>query len=83
MLTKQAIRRGTLITNEKEVVYSKEELVAMSENWTENEETFFRKMLKQGGTFTFKGKKFRISVPEQLYNLKGDIEVPTYEKESK
>lgn len=83
MLTKQAIRKGTLVTDEKEIVYSKEELVTMSENWTENEETFFRKMLKQGGTFGFKGKKFRISVPEQLYNLKGDIEVPTYEKENK
>lgn len=83
MLTKQAIRKGTLVTDEKEIVYSKEELVAMSENWTESEEAFFRKMLKQGGTFGFKGRKFRISVPEQLYNLKGDIEVPTYEKEDK
>ena len=81
MLTKQAIRRGTLVTNEKEVPFSKEELVAMSENWTEKEEMFFRKMLRQGGTFKFNGQKFRISVPEQLYNLKGDIEVPTYEKD--
>ena len=54
-----------------------------SEKWSEKEETFFRKMLKQGGTFSIQGKKFRISTPNPLYNQKGEIEVPTYEKEEK
>jgi 5-keto 4-deoxyuronate isomerase len=83
MLTKQAIRKGVLVTDDKEKVITKEELVARSEKWTEREEVFFRKMLKQGGTFSVKGKKYRISVPDQLYNQKGEVEVPIHEKEEK
>ena len=31
-------------------------------------------MLKQGGRFNIKGEKFYITVPEQIYNQKGEIE---------
>jgi hypothetical protein len=53
----------------------------MSEKWTEKEENLFRKMLKQGGSFSIRGVKFRISVPEQIYNNKGEVEGLLYEEE--
>lgn len=81
MITKQAIRRGTSISSDGLTV-SKEEVIALSEKWTEKEENLFRKMLKQGGSFSIRGKKFRISVPEQIYNNKGEVEGIIYEEET-
>jgi hypothetical protein len=81
MITKQAIRRGTSISSEGLTV-SKEEVIALSEKWSEKEENLFRKMLKQGGSFSIQGKNFRISVPEQIYNNKGEIEGIIYEEET-
>ena len=47
-LKKQSIRKNQIITvNGKSV--SKEELITRSEDWSEIQENFFRKMLKQGG----------------------------------
>ena len=81
MITKQAIRRGTSISSDGLTV-SKEEVITLSEKWTEKEENLFRKMLKQGGSFSIQGKKFRISVPEQIYNNKGEVEGIIYEEET-
>jgi hypothetical protein len=81
MITKQAIRRGTSISSEGLTV-SKEEVIALSEKWSEKEENLFRKMLRQGGSFSIQGKDFRISVPEQIYNNKGEIEGIIYEEET-
>jgi hypothetical protein len=81
MITKQAIRRGTSISSDGLIV-SKEEAIALSEKWTEKEENLFRKMLRQGGSFSIQGKKFRISVPEQIYNNKGEVEGIIYEEET-
>ena len=39
-------------------------------------------MLRQGGSFSIQGKKFRISVPEQIYNNKGEVEGIIYEEET-
>jgi hypothetical protein len=81
MITKQAIRRGTSISSEG-LTISKEEVIALSEKWSEKEENLFRKMLRQGGSFSIQGKNFRISVPEQIYNNKGEIEGIIYEEET-
>jgi hypothetical protein len=81
MITKQAIRRGTSISSDGLTV-NKEEVIALSEKWTEKEENLFRKMLRQGGSFSIQGKKFRISVPEQIYNNKGEVEGIIYEEET-
>ena len=48
-LKKQSIRSNQLITENGEPV-SKEELITRSEEWSEIQESFFRKMLKQGGS---------------------------------
>ena len=46
MITKQAIRRGTSISSEGLTV-SKEEVIALSEKWSEKEENLFRKSERQ------------------------------------
>ena len=80
MITKQAIRRGvTIICNGEQL--NKEEVIDLGKNWTEKEENFFRKMLKQGGLFVFQGNKFDIKAPENIYNSKGEIEATLQEHE--
>jgi hypothetical protein len=54
MITKQAIRRGvTIICNGEQL--NKDEVIAIGEKWTENQEIFFRKMLSSRRTiYTFR-----------------------------
>lgn len=60
-LSKQSIRKNmNIIVDGREI--SKEELILISEGWSENQEIFFRKMLKQGGHFRLKGLKYEIDV---------------------
>ena len=63
-LKKQSIRSNQLITENGEPV-SKEELISRSEEWNEVQENFFRKMLKQGGTFKVAGIKYKIEIKER------------------
>jgi len=72
-LTKQAIRRGVTIFCRNKIL-TKDEIITLSEKWTEKEVNLFRKMLKQGGRFSVQGTKFYITVPEQIYNNKGEVE---------
>ena len=53
-LKKQSIRRGmNILVNDN--LISKEELILISESWDDKQESFFRKMLKQGGKFKING----------------------------
>lgn len=79
-ITKQSIRRGVTISNRIKNL-TKDEVIALSEKWTEKEITFFKKMLKQGGRFSIQGQKFHITVPELVYNSKGDVEAVLQEHE--
>jgi len=81
MITKQAIRKGVIIECNGKIL-TKDDIIAMGEKWTETQENFFRKMLRQGGNFTLLGNKFRISVPELIYNSKGDVEASLQEAET-
>ncbi len=78
MLNKQTLRKGVVIKSEGKLL-SKEEIISLSEGWNENQEMFFRKMLKQGGRFSINKRKFVISTPELIYNNKGEIETALYE----
>jgi len=78
MLSKQTLRKGVVIESEGKLL-TKEEIITLSNQWNENQEMFFRKMLKQGGKFSIKGRKFVISVPELIYNNKGEVEGALYE----
>ena len=63
-LKKQTLRSNQLITENGEPV-SKEELILRSEEWSEIQESFFRKMLKQGGSFKVAGIKYNVSLVER------------------
>ncbi len=62
-LKKQSIRGNVEVyigkTNER---LSKEELIVISEGWSDQQEKFFRKMLKQGGSFKLNNTPYRIVV---------------------
>jgi hypothetical protein len=63
-LKKQSIRNNMHITVDgKEVI--KDDLILLSEEWNETQENFFRKMLRQGGHFRLKGRKFIIELKER------------------
>jgi len=72
-ISKQSIRAGVSIYNAGEKL-DKDTVIFKSEKWSDKEITFFKKMLKQGGRFSIKGEKFYITVPEQIYNNKGEVE---------
>ena len=62
-LKKQSIRQGVhVLINGK--LATKEELITLSESWTEKKEVFFRKMLQQGGNFRMDGKDFKVKIRE-------------------
>ena len=69
-LKKQSIRSNMLIKVDNEVV-SKDEVITMSQLWTEKQTTFFKKMLKQGGKFKINGVPFEVSV-QQRVDIKSD-----------
>ena len=60
-LKKQSIRKNQIITVSGEPI-SKDELITRSEEWSEIQENFFRKMLKQGGTFKVAGIKYKVEI---------------------
>jgi len=64
-LSKQSIRQGVHVLING-VHATKEELITLSETWTEKKEVFFRKMLQQGGNFKMDGKEFIVKIREQL-----------------
>ena len=69
-LKKQSIRSNMTILVDRNVI-SKEELITMSTLWTESQEKFFRKMLKQGGKFKINGVPFEVQL-EQDNRLRSD-----------
>jgi len=69
-LSKQSIRKNMHITVDGKEL-PKEDLISLSEEWTEIQESFFRKMLKQGGHFKLKGVKYIIEL-ENSDNLRSD-----------
>ncbi|MDB4343633.1 hypothetical protein OAE25_00585 [Verrucomicrobiales bacterium] len=64
-LSKQSIRQGVHVLVDGEHA-TKEELITLSETWTEKKELFFRKMLQQGGNFRMDGKEFVVKIREHL-----------------
>ena len=64
-LKKPSIRQGVHVLVNG-VHATKEELITLSETWTEKKEVFFRKMLQQGGNFKMDGKEFVVKIRENL-----------------
>ena len=72
-LTKQALRKGIHVMVDDKLA-TKEELIKMSESWSEKREIFFRKMLQQGGKFKFDGIQFEIKLRERILNSIGQLD---------
>ena len=73
MLSKQSIRGNVQIFINNELA-TKEQLIQLSESWTDNEEILVRKLLKQGGKFTVRGYHYKIMVEEQILNSRGNVD---------
>ena len=69
-LTPQSIRNNVKITWNGEPV-SKQEVIDMSTLWNEKQIMFFKKMVKQGGTFKVDSNKFKITVTEPILTSRG------------
>ena len=63
MLNKQSIRGKVQIFMDTVLIEDKEVIIKESENWTELQESLFRKMLQQGGNFSIENRKYRIIPP--------------------
>ena len=48
----------------------KTKLLKLSEEWSENEEILFKKLLQQGGNIKIKGNNFRVDTEEKILRLK-------------
>lgn len=70
-LKPQSIRKGMQILVENQPI-EKQDLIKLSESWTEQQVNFFKKMLKQGGEFKLQGKKFKTLPPNQILTSKGE-----------
>ena len=70
-LKPQSIRKGvTILLDGTET--DKQTILELSETWSEPQENFFKKMLKQGGEFKIKGRKFNITPAKQILTSKGE-----------
>jgi len=64
-LSKQSLRKGVHVLMDGKLA-TKEELITLSEDWSEKREVFFRKMLQQGGKFKFDGIQFEIKIRAKI-----------------
>ena len=64
-LTKQSLRAGVHVIMDGKLA-TKEELIKLSEDWTEKREIFFRKMLHQGGKFQMEGIDYEIILRQNV-----------------
>ncbi len=60
----QSIRNGVSITLNGEKA-DKAEVIALSQEWNESQEKFFKKMLQQGGRCKVNGNVFEITIKER------------------
>jgi len=60
----QSIRNGVIITQNSKPI-DKKTLIEVSESWNEQQETFFKKMLKQGGNCKINGDRYNITIQER------------------
>jgi len=70
-LKKQSIRSTQKIyLNKDQNPSGKEEIIILSESWTEREEVLFRKILQQGGSVNIQGNHFRVVKEEKQFRLR-------------
>ena len=70
-ISPQSIRKGTTIIFDG-VEVTKQQIIEASESWSENQITFFKKMLKQGGGFKINGIHISTSPTETMLTSRGE-----------
>jgi hypothetical protein len=70
-LTPQSIRKTVSIYVNGELV-EKQTVLDLSKDWSEAQINFFKKMIKQGGSFKVNGMAFEIKPAEPLLTSKGE-----------
>jgi hypothetical protein len=71
-LTPQSIRNNVFIKLNGEYV-KKEHVIELSKSWNDKQISYFRKMLKQGGSLKINGDSFKITINENIIlNSRGE-----------
>jgi len=71
MIKPQSIRSGvTIYVNG--IQAEKSEIIALSNEWNERQETLFKKTLKDGGEITIKGVHLKVIPQEKILNYFGE-----------
>ena len=70
-LKKQSIRfNHRIYINGNYTPATKDEIIKLSDFWSENEEDLFKKLLQQGGNVKIKENNFRVDISEKILRLK-------------
>jgi hypothetical protein len=70
-LSSQSIRKGVIISKNN-IPTDKQEIIELSKSWSESQVLFFKKMIKQGGTFKINEDSFKIIAQEPLLTSRGE-----------
>ena len=70
-LKPQSIRKNVYIYINGDLV-EKQKVLDLSENWSEKQISFFKKMLKQGGKFKLDSLHYKIILKEQVRRSDGE-----------
>jgi hypothetical protein len=70
-LTPQSIRKTVSIYLNGELV-EKQIVLELSKDWSEAQINFFKKMIKQGGSFKINGNSFETKPPEPQLTSRGE-----------
>jgi hypothetical protein len=70
-LTPQSIRKTVTIYLNGELV-EKQIVLELSKDWSEAQINFFKKMIKQGGSFKINGNSFETKLPEPQLTSRGE-----------
>ena len=70
----QSIRKGVIVKFDN-VDVDKQTVIMASETWPPNQETLFRKLLQQGGSFNIKGVKVEVIPAMKVLNSKNEPEM--------
>tara|TARA_R110000796_G_scaffold33288_1_gene86528 strand:- start:41 stop:301 length:261 start_codon:yes stop_codon:yes gene_type:complete len=63
------LKSSTILVNKKPM--SREDIVVLSEDWTDTQALLFKKLVRQGGTFSINGNVFDISIIEKILTSTG------------
>jgi hypothetical protein len=73
MISPQSIRKGITIKFDN-IVVDKPTIIKASEEWKENHEILFKKVLKQGGAFKINGMLVDVKPADKNLTSRGEVD---------